>query len=161
MIIRHLIKLARFVFQWWKWAILGLLAAIFLLFVWIGGAKVYQYWDSDPDRGALAITGGAFAEDYNVPEYLDQGWSEARSLWFYNTTQGSALLPYDFVLALEQTDQKNKFECERNGMMGAWFLCDMNIDRFRYLPQKSTFSNPDALPVGFVKETYQGKDYVG
>src|SRR3546814_1009796 len=40
-------------------------------------------------------------------------------------------------------------------------LCDSNVDRYRYLPQKGTLFNPDALPVGFVKETYQGKDYVG
>ncbi len=41
------------------------------------------------------------------------------------------------------------------------FLSNKNIDKFRYLPQKPTFFNPDALPVGFVKETYQGKDYIG
>ena len=54
-----------------------------------------------------------------------------------------------------------KVECERNGEKAGWFLCDRNVDRFRYLPQKTTFFNPDALPVGFTKETYQGNDYVG
>ena len=163
MINRLLFRVALFVSRWPKWTIFGLLAAIVVLpFVGIIGAKVYQTWDRDPERGAVAVTGGEFDEDYTVPEYLDQGWSEWQSLWFYNTTQGSALLPYDFLLALEQQkDLDNKVECERNGKKGAWFLCDRNIDRFRYLPQKRTFFNPDALPVGLVKETYQGKDYVG
>jgi cytochrome c5 len=129
-------------------------------FLGIVSAKVYQRWDNDPDRGAIAITDGHFGENYSTPEYLDQGWDEAGSLWFYNTTQGSGLLPYDFLLALQQPGL-NPVECERNGEKAGWFLCDGNIDRYRYLPQKATFFNPDALPVGFVKETYQGQDYVG
>ena len=51
-----------------------------------------------PDRGAIAINDGALGESYATPVYLDQGWDEADSLWFYNTTQGSGLLPYDFPL---------------------------------------------------------------
>lgn len=35
------------------------------------------------------------------------------------------------------------------------------MDRHRYLPQKKTFFNPDALPVGIVRDTYGDKDYVG
>src|SRR5690606_20882768 len=35
------------------------------------------------------------------------------------------------------------------------------VDKYRYLPQKPTFFNPDGLPVGFVKDTYQGRDYMG
>ena len=150
-----------------KWAIIGLLAAlagfVVLPFVGIIATKVFQTWDNDSARGAVGIEKGAFGESYEVPEYLNQGWRKWQSLWFYNTTQGSALLPYDFLLALEQpTDPKNpenKVECERAGFKekkGTWFLCDKNIDRFRYLPQKKTFFNPDALPVGFVKEPYQG-----
>ncbi len=93
-------------------------------------------------------------------EYLDQGWDANASLWFYTTTQGSALLPYDFLLALEQPE-KSQLNCERNGQNNRWFLCPKFIDDHRYLPQKATFFNPDALPVGFVKEQYQGRDYVG
>ena len=144
-----------------KWVIFGLLAIILgAPFVGIVGAYILQNWDRDPDRGAVAVAAGAYGENYKVPEYLDQGWSKAESLWFYNTSQGSALLPYDFLLALEQPSLE-KVECERDGKKGAWLLCDNVIDRFRYLPQKSTSFNPDALPVGFVKEAYQGKDYVG
>ena len=162
MIKRFLCRVIQFVSRWLKWVIIGLLAVIVVLpLVVIIGAKIYQNWDRDPDRGAIAIEGGASGEDYTTPEYLDQGWEDASdSLWFYNTTQGSALLPYDFLLVLEQPGLK-KVPCDRNGENAAWILCDLNIDRFRYLPQKETSFNPDALPVGFVKETYQGKDYVG
>lgn len=111
--------------------------------------KAYQKWDDDPDRGAMAIDNGTFGENYSTPIYLDQGWSESDSLWYYNTTQGSALIPYDFFIALEEADSNELFRATPN------------IDKFRYLPQKPTFFNPDGLPVGFVKETYQGKDYMG
>ena len=157
----HPFYVIRLAIQKFKWIIIWLLAIVVVAsFLGTVGVKYYQDWDNDPERGAVSVTGGAFGEDYAVPEYLDQGWDEADSLWFYNTTQGSALLPYDFLLVLEQPVLK-KVECERNGEKAAWFLCDNNVDRFRYLPQKSTFFNPDALPVGFVKEPYQGKDYVG
>ncbi len=94
----------------------------------LGVSKTYQRWDDDPERGAIAISDGAFGESYSTPEYLDQGWDEADSLWFYNTTQGSGLLPYDFFLVLEQADSDRLFRSNEN------------IDKFRYLPQKETFS---------------------
>lgn len=112
-------------------------------------AKIFQHWDNDPARGAIEFKDGAFGESYATPRYMDQGWSNADSLWFYNTTQGSGLLPYDFFMVLKQADSNELLRSNKN------------IDRFRYLPQKKTFFNPDSLPVGFVKETYQGKDYVG
>lgn len=138
--------------------LLGLLVFLPLLATLV--AKVYQQWDNDPDRGAVAVADGQFGESYSTPEYLDQGWDANASLWFYTTTQGSALLPYDFLLALEQPE-KSQLNCERNGQNNRWFLCPKFIDDHRYLPQKATFFNPDALPVGFVKEQYQGRDYVG
>lgn len=145
-----------------RWLKRGFVLLLLILpFAGILGAWLYQNWDDRADRGALAIAEGAFGESYATPEYLDQGWDAADSLRFYNTTQGSALLPYDFLLALEQTDLDDPTVCERGGDSGAWFLCDRNIDRYRYLPQVGSFFNPDALPVGFVKETYQDKDYVG
>jgi hypothetical protein len=141
-----------------SYLLLGVLLILPLLTTLV--AKMYQQWDNDPDRGAVAMADGRFGENYSTPEYLDQGWDANASLWFYTTTQGSALLPYDFLLALEQPE-KSQFSCERNGKNSSWFLCPKFIDDHRYLPQKATFFNPDALPVGFVKERYQGRDYVG
>lgn len=123
--------------------------ALIVILLVLAGGKTYQHWDNDADRGAVAINNGAFGENYSTPKYLQQGWSASDSLWFYNTTQGSGLLPYDFFIALEQADS--------NELLRA----NPNIDKYRYLPQKPTFFNPDGLPVGFVKETYQGKDYMG
>ena len=124
-----------------------LISLPFLLTLALG--KLYQNWDDDPDRGAVAIDNGLFGENYSTPIYLDQGWSESDSLWYYTTTQGSALMPYDIFLALEQADSTELFRANNN------------VDKFRYLPQKPTFFNPDGLPVGFTKEAYQGMDYVG
>src|SRR6185295_16145485 len=72
------------------------------------------------------------------------------SLWFYNTTQGSALMPYDMFLVLKEA-----------GNSGKPFKSNETFDKYRYLPQKETFFNPDGLPVGFTKTTYKGKDYIG
>ena len=120
-----------------------------LSFLILAIGKTVQSWDDDPDRGAIAITNGAFGENYSTPIYLDQGWSESDSLWFYNITQGSGLLPYDFYLSLEHKDSNELLRSTAS------------IDKYRYLPQKPTFSNPDGLAVGFAKENYQGKDYMG
>lgn len=123
---------------------------VLLMVIALGVGKTYQKWDKDPDRGAVPISDGAFGEDFQTPVYLDQGWSESDSLWFYTTTQGSNLLPYDFFLVLKES-----------GSSSALLRSDKNIDKYRYLAQKSTFFNPDALPLGFAKDEYDGKDYVG
>ena len=138
------------------------MATLAFVAVTFTASKLYQnYWDTDPDRGAIAMTdNGAHGENFSKTVYLKQGWKPADSLWFYNTTQGSALLPYDFFLVLEQAESSKPFRS------------DENIDRYRYLPQKATPFNPKGLPVGFVKDTYKGKykwyeifnsgkDYVG
>ncbi len=124
-------------------------AIIVSMFIALCIGKIYQNWDDDPDRGAIPITDGAFGENYQTPIYLDQGWDESDSLWFYNTTQGSNLIPWDFFLELELPDSETKFSSNEI------------FDEYRYLPQKPTFFNPEGLAVGFAKDTYQGKDYVG
>jgi mono/diheme cytochrome c family protein len=129
----------------------GYLLLFIFIAMWIALAigKAYQNWDKDPDRGAVEVTQGAFDEDYTTPVYVDQGWSRSDSLWFYNTTQGSNLMPYDIFVELEQAESTELFRSLKN------------IDYFRYLPQKPTFFNPDGLPVGIVRDGYDGKDYVG
>jgi len=58
-------------------------------------------------------------------------------------------MPYDLFMALRQADSNEPFRQ------------NANFDKFRYLPQKPTFFNPDGLPVGFTKATYKGRDYIG
>ncbi|MGN0920650.1 MAG: di-heme-cytochrome C peroxidase [Cellvibrio sp.] len=78
-----------------------------------------------------------------------QNWTTEDSLWFYTTPQGSTLLPYDIFLSLELPSSN------------VLFRSDENLNRLRYLPQTISSKNPDGLPIGWVKETYQGRDYIG
>jgi hypothetical protein len=127
------------------------LIAVFLLVksTTLFARAYYAVEESDPGRGAATVTADLFGDRFTEVKYLDQGWTPADSLWFYTTTQGSDLLPYDFFLALEQAKSQELF---RN---------PENMNRYRYLPQKATRTNPDALPVGMVADTYLGKKYMG
>ncbi|MGH8684573.1 MAG: di-heme-cytochrome C peroxidase, partial [Nitrosospira sp.] len=87
--------------------------------------------DADPDRGATTVKQDVFGDSFTAIKYLDQGWTPADSLWFYTITQGSDMMPYDFFLALEQVGKSEPFRSNEN------------MNRYRYLPQKTTSSNPD------------------
>jgi cytochrome c5 len=150
----------------------GLITLVVLLvlspFARIAGSFLWPYLHAEDHRGGIAVASDPVSgEAITAPEFLDQGWDAGQSLWFYNTTQGSALLPYSFFLALEQPEAAKSEEVtcapkgDPGGPVGAWFLCDDMVEGYRYLPQQPSQFNPDALPVGFVKETYKGKDYVG
>lgn len=136
--------------RWIKWGLWLLLGLVVLLMVSNWLAHTYQYRDKDPNRGSMTMPQpDAMGDRFNKVVYLEQGWKPEQSLWFYNTSQGSDLIPYDFFLALEQ---------EKSGKR---FADHDNMNAYRYLPQKPTSSNPDGLPVGFVRDNYKGKNYVG
>ncbi|GAB1719896.1 MAG: hypothetical protein NTAFB09_16270 [Nitrosospira sp.] len=105
--------------------------------------------EGDPDRGAATVNQDFFGDRFATVEYLPQNWSATDSLWFYTVTQGSNMMPYDFFMVLEKKGSNELFRSNEN----------MNF--YRYLPQKATSGNPDGLPVGFVKDTYKGRDYIG
>lgn len=114
--------------------------------------------DDDPTRGAITGIkdrfGDRFERIYPDDETWPgsqqwQNWSPADSMWFYTITQGSNVMPYDFFMVLEQAESTKPFKD------------DEHINDYRYIPLKSTPSNPDALPLGFVKDTYKGKEYMG
>lgn len=114
--------------------------------------------DDDKDRGAITgiedVFGDKFERIYpNNEEWPGsqnwQNWSPEDSMWFYTTTQGSDLIPYDFFMVLEQENSQELFRSNDH------------INYYRYIPLKATSSNPDGLPLGFVKDTYQGQEYVG
>ncbi len=142
--------------HWRRYTFLAFIFLAIALSLSAGISRIYQFWDKDPDRGATTVKQDYFGDSFSKVVYLktkdqkwDQGWDPADSLWFYTTTQGSNLLPYDFFLELEQEGKTELFRANEN------------LNRYRYLPQKVTFSNPDGLPVGFVRDSYQGKDYMG
>jgi len=103
----------------------------------------------DSDRYASLSDTDQFGDSASKTIYPEQNWSGADSLWFYTITQGSDLIPYDIFLHLEQADST------------ALFRSDENMNRLRYLPQKPSHSNPDGLAVGWVKDSHQGKNYIG
>jgi hypothetical protein len=115
-------------------------------------------WDDDKTRGAIIGVEDAFGDkfehvfpdDNEWPGSQDwQNWSPSDSMWFYTTTQGSDVIPYDFFMVLEQEDSADLFRDNEH------------IAYYRYIPLKATSSNPDALPLGFVKDTYKGREYIG
>ena len=136
-----------------KGVALALAAAIVALLLFLSTtwfeAAYYKVIDYDADRGATTVARDALGDSFTRIAYLPQGWTESDSLWFYNTTQGSDLLPYDFFIALEQEKSQELLRAPEN------------MNRYRYLPQKKTRSNPDALPLGMVADTYLGKKYMG
>jgi mono/diheme cytochrome c family protein len=119
----------------------------------VGGRSWFSRFSGDQwglQRGAAIVDHpNQFGDQYSSVRYLWQGWSPAESLWFYTTTQGSDLLPYDFFMELQDP------------ATGKLFRSDDSLYSYGYLLQKATRHNPDALPIGFVKDTYIGKDYLG
>jgi mono/diheme cytochrome c family protein len=157
--------------SWWqrrrKWHRKFLYLFLFLLALVILNSalsRLNDSWDVGSNSWFSRFTGGnwqlqrgaavmeqpnQFGDHFSSVRYLSQGWSPADSLWFYNTSQGSDLLPYDFLMALEDP------------ATGKLFRSDENLYSYGYLPQRASRSNPDALPVGFVKDTYYGKEFFG
>ncbi len=81
---------------------------------------------------------------------LAQGWSEQEQEWFWFTTQGSQILPYEWFLVLEQASNDRLFRSTAN------------FERFKYLNARPSKLNPDGLPVGFVKDVDDnGHEWMG
>lgn len=143
-----------------KWLAIGLIILAIVIAI---SAKIKHYQrfkDNNEYRGADIVNNSQFLDNYQKiypsPDFKNwetsknwQGWSPAQSMWYYNATQGSDLLPYDFFLSLEQPNSQSLFRDNQH------------IDQFRYIPQQKTKLNPDALPLGMVKDEYQNKSYLG
>jgi hypothetical protein len=100
-------------------------------------------------RNAFVATQDPLGESVTKVVYLEQNWSADESTRFYFTPQGSQIIPYDWFLALEQTDSTTPF------------LDSQNILKYRYLPQNPGPLNPDGLPVGFVADPGVGRRWLG
>jgi hypothetical protein len=73
---------------------------------------------------------------------LDQGWTPDQRERYYQTSQGSLIIPYSWFLALERPDLGSHEP----------FAAEENLIRYDLVPDSSRF-NPDHLPVGITKET--------
>ena len=87
-----------------------------------------------------------------IPEYLEQNWDhETRLEWWY-LSQGSWLIPYDWFLALEQSDSDKLIRDNDN------------LGRLRFInwPVHNKW-NPDGLPIGLVadKDSVTGRKHFG
>ena len=72
--------------------------------------------------------------------YLDQAWSQADRDFYYNTSQGSAVLDYAVFLNLELADNQELFRS------------DVNSDQYGLITQAANpRTNPEGLPVGLAK----------
>lgn len=80
------------------------------------------------------------AADITSIRTLSQNWTDAQASEYYNTPQGSQLIPYTWFLNLEQAGSTRPFrEPEHFRALG-------------YLPRAADVNNPDGLPIGFVKD---------
>ena len=82
--------------------------------------------------------------------YLDQGWTQAERQAFYETPQGSLLIPLKWYLALEKSNSYRLFSSRRN------------IKKYNYINKRSTDGAVLNLPVGFAVEPQtDGQDWMG
>lgn len=81
--------------------------------------------------------------------YLEQNWSEAERQEFYNLPQGSHLMPYEWAMQL------------RNPNNSAPFFTGTGLARFGYIPQAPSPLNPDGLPIGFTKDEFRRRNFLG
>ena len=76
--------------------------------------------------------------------WLPQNWTEDQRRRYYHTAQGSELLPYAWFLALEQP----RFAIKS----APPFRENLYMEGFGFIPDSASAQNPDALPVGFVRD---------
>src|SRR5712691_11526500 len=71
-------------------------AVVVLLAVGIGGWKIYNYFFPElPDSVRVY-------DFYRLNR--PKTWTDERRQWYYHTSQGSQIMPYDWFVALEQAD---------------------------------------------------------
>jgi mono/diheme cytochrome c family protein len=103
----------------------GLLAALILLSS-VGGVS-------------LPVPAAAQTSSDQSVIYLNQAWSRDDREWYYNFSQGSAVLSYDIFLKLEVAGGQDLFRS------------DGNLARYGLIPTTANQYNPDALPIGISK----------
>ena len=90
------------------------------------------------------------AQTNDQVRYLDQGWSKEDRLKYYFTSQGSAVLPYEIFLNLEEAGSE------------ALFRNDRNSESFGLIVEPADARyNPDGLPVGLTKTVVQEGKWKG
>ena len=118
-----------------KWTGLGSAWAVMV------GVLVFPSFSQAQD-----CTPQTFDGAWNGEVTLCQNWDAEQQQEFWFLSQGSLIIPYDWFLFLEQKGSEVPF---RDGA---------HMDGFRYLPQRPTAANPDALPIGFTRDDARGHE---
>lgn len=86
--------------------------------------------------------------------YLDQNWTDAERQWYYSTTQGSQIMPYDWFMALPDPSVTTPLD-------QSYF--HKGLTRYGYLPASKSGWSDGVLPVGFIKDTdpKDGANWIG
>jgi hypothetical protein len=93
---------------------------------------------------SLGLLDGLAAQPAATPQgsviVLNQGWTADERAWYYQATQGSAVMSYDIFLNLEAAGSQELFRS------------DAISERYGLITQPANpNTNPDALPVGLSK----------
>ncbi len=111
-----------------------------------GGCVAIQY--SGSESRFLAVDATSPASDAGIVT-LDQGWTAEQARWFYDESQGSQVVPYDWFLHLERAD-------------GTTLLRDpASMAGFGFIPREPGADNEDGLPIGFVRDEGRSRDWLG
>lgn len=82
---------------------------------------------------------------------VDQGWDEPTREVFYHTPQGSPIIPYNYFIALEQSDSE------------VLFMDEAHLDELGMLYWGKSELNPDGLPIGLTidHDIHGNEPYLG
>jgi hypothetical protein len=94
---------------------------------------------SSVGSGSMLTSAAAQTASDQSVIYLNQAWSQDDREWYYNFSQGSAVLSYDIFLNLEIAGGQDLFRSDRN------------LARYGMIPTTANKYNPDALPIGITK----------
>lgn len=81
-------------------------------------------------------------------QMFDQGWPDTVRRQFYHTSQGGAIMPLSWFLALETAAGDQRFAAPEN------------LARYGLLPSPPDDRNPHGLPVGFAVTAAEGGDQI-
>lgn len=93
---------------------------------------------TEAGQGASTLSGDSTGQ----ARFLDQGWDAWTRTAFYETTQGSRMLPYKWFVELEQADNGKKLRAAEN------------MRKMGFLVDGASGTNPHGLPVGFAKDPH-------
>ena len=93
--------------------------------------------------------------------WLKQGWTENQRQKYYQTSQGTLILPYSWFVALEVMPT-SLFVAREGPATSRWWRLSIdnqesmssheNLSRYRLIPDVRPQFNPDLLPIGITKE---------